>query len=66
MRTIEAVDEEAHRVDPDDWFWNESWYVSWIDLDRAPAGSFRVGILPNQARAMLWSFMRDGAGWFGL
>jgi hypothetical protein len=65
MRPIQAVDEETHRVDPDDWFWNESWYFSWIDLAGGPAGFFRLGILPNQGRAMLWSFVHDGSRWVG-
>ena len=50
-------DELLHPTDPDDWSWNESWFFSWIDLDGGPAGFFRVGLLPNQQRAMLGSFV---------
>jgi hypothetical protein len=60
-----AADEELHPADPGDWSWNESFYFSWIDLDRGPAGFFRVGVLPNQGRAMVWCFVHaggDGAG----
>jgi hypothetical protein len=54
------ADEQFHPVDPDDRSWNESWFFSWIDLDGGPAGFFRVGVLPNQRRAMLWSFVHTG------
>jgi len=58
-------DERVHAADPAVWSWNESWYFSWIDLDGGPAGFFRVGLLPNQGRAMLWCYMfRDGE-WVG-
>ena len=58
-------DERMHPADPAVWSWNESWYFSWIDLDGGPAGFFRLGLLPNQQRAMIWSYVfRDGT-WFG-
>jgi hypothetical protein len=64
--SISAADEDFHPFDPDDWSWNESWLVSWIDLDGGPAGFFRVGLLPNQGRAMLWSFVYAGGRWLGI
>ena len=60
------ADERIHPVDPDDWSWNESWYFSWIDLDGGPAGFFRVGVLPNQRRAMLWCFVHVDGNWLGI
>jgi hypothetical protein len=43
------------------WSWNESWYFSWIDLDGGPAGFFRLGLLPNQQRALIWNYVfHDG------
>ena len=58
-----GADERIHGVDPDDWSWNESWFFSWIDLDGGPAGVFRVGITPNQERAMLWCFVHVDGAW---
>jgi hypothetical protein len=58
-------DEQFHPVDPDDLIWNESWFFSWIDLDGGPAGFFRVGVLPNQRRAMLWMFVHVDGVWLG-
>jgi hypothetical protein len=63
--TFTAADEALHRFDPDEWSWNESWYCSWIDLDGGPAGFFRVGVLPNQRRAMLWAFVHVDGEWLG-
>jgi len=65
-RPFVAADEQVHQVDPDDWTWNESWFFSWIDLDGGPAGFFRVGLLPNQRRAMLWSFVHIDGRWLGI
>jgi hypothetical protein len=59
-------DEAMHRFDPDEWSWNESWFFSWIDLGGGPAGFFRVGVLPNQRRAMLWSFLFVDGAWLGI
>lgn len=58
-----AADERLHGHDPDDWSWNESWFFSWIDLDGGPAGVFRVGVLPNQRRAILWCFVHVDGAW---
>jgi len=56
-------DEQLHAHDPDDWSWNESWFFSFVDLDGGPACTFRLGVLPNQQRAMLWCFLHvDGEG----
>ena len=60
------ADEQVHASDPNDWSWNESWFISWIDLDGGPAGFFRVGLLPNQQRAMLWSFVYVNGDWLGI
>jgi hypothetical protein len=60
------ADEYLHPCDPDDWSWNESWYFSWIDLDGGPAGFFRLGLLPNQRRAMLWCFVHADGAWYGV
>jgi hypothetical protein len=60
------ADERMHPVDPDDWSWSESWFFSWIDLDGGPAGFVRVGVLPNQRRAMLWSFVHVDDSWVGV
>jgi len=59
-------DERMHPVDPDDWSWSESWFFSWIDLDGGPAGFARIGVLPNQRRAMLWSFVHVDDSWLGI
>ena len=61
-----AADEKMHPTDPDDWSWSESWFFSWIDLDGGPAGFARVGVLPNQRRAMLWSFVHVDGSWLGI
>jgi hypothetical protein len=61
-----AADERLHPHDPWDWSWNESWFFSWIDLDGGPAGFFRVGVLPNQQRAMLWNFVYVDGRWLGI
>jgi hypothetical protein len=53
-------DETFHQFDPHDWLWNESWFFSWIDLEGGPVGFFRIGVLPNQQRAMLWNFVYTG------
>ena len=58
-------DELVHPVDPTVWSWNESWYFSWIDLDGGPAGFFRLGLLPNQERAVIWSYVFHDGVWFG-
>ncbi|MDT3439357.1 MULTISPECIES: hypothetical protein [unclassified Pseudofrankia] len=61
-----ADDENLHPADPHVWSWNESWYFSWIDLDGGPAGFFRLGLLPNQRRAMLWCFVHVDGAWHGV
>ncbi len=61
-----ATDEHMHAADPAVWSWNESWYFSWIDLDGGPAGFFRVGLLPNQDRAMLWCYVQHDDTWVGV
>ena len=58
-------DEHVHPFDPAVWSWNESWYFSWIDLDRGPAGFFRLGLLPNQERALIWSYVFHDGVWYG-
>ena len=65
-RPLVAADERVHPVDPAAWSWSESWFFSWIDLDGGPAGFFRVGVLPNQRRAMLWSFVHVDGQWLGV
>ena len=60
-----SVDERVHPADPAVWSWNESWYFSWIDLDGGPVGFFRVGLLPNQNRAMLWCYVHRDGEWLG-
>lgn len=60
------IDEQVHRFDPDVPSWNESWYFSWIDLDGGPVGFFRLGLLPNQGRAMLWCYVHRDGEWLGL
>jgi len=61
-----SADERMHRFDPDVWSWNESWYLSWIDLDGGPVGFFRLGLLPNQGRAMLWCYVHRDGEWLGV
>jgi hypothetical protein len=63
-----SIDEQVHAFDPEVWSWNESWYFSWIhlDLDRGPAGFFRLGLLPNQRRAMLWCYVHRDGEWLGI
>lgn len=60
-----AADERMHRADPSRWSWNESWYCSWIDLDGGPAGFFRLGVLPNQRRGILWCYVHRDGVWLG-
>ena len=63
---IEPADERVHAVDPDEPTWNESWFFSWIDTEGGPAGFFRLGVLPNQQRAMLWFFVNVDGAWLGI
>jgi hypothetical protein len=63
---VGPADEQVHRFDPDVWSWNESWYFSWIDLDGGPAGFFRLGLLPNQGRAMVWCYVHRDGEWIGV
>jgi len=63
---VVAADELMHAIDPDDWSWNESWFLSWIDLNGGPAGFFRVGVLPNQRRAIFWGFVYVDGEWLGV
>jgi hypothetical protein len=65
-RVVEFADELVHPADPADWSWNESWFFSWIDLAGGPAGFFRIGLLPNQQRAMLWCFVNVDGRWLGV
>ncbi|WP_020105928.1 hypothetical protein [Nocardia sp. 348MFTsu5.1] len=59
-----AADENVHPADPGEWSWSESWFLSFVDLDDGPAGTFRVGITPNQNRAMLWFFVAIDGAWY--
>lgn len=59
------ADERMHRFDPSDWSWNESWYFSWIDPAGGPAGFLRLGVLPNQRRAILWCYVHRNGAWLG-
>jgi hypothetical protein len=63
LSAVRGHDEGLHRADPGDWSWSESWFFSFIDLDGGPACTFRVGVLPNQDRAMLWCFMFVDGAW---
>jgi hypothetical protein len=65
-RPFGAHDEQIHPADPEDRSWNESWFFSYIDLGGGPAGFFRLGLLPNQRRAMLWSFVHVDGRWLGI
>lgn len=56
--------ERMHAIDPGDLSWNESWLLSWIDRDGGPAGVFRIGVIPNQKRAMLWMFVHIDGAWY--
>jgi hypothetical protein len=58
-------DEQVHPHDPAVWSWNESWYFSWIDHAGGPAGIFRHGLLPNQERALIWSYVFVDGVWYG-
>ena len=64
--TLRESDEQVHPVDPEIWSWNESWFFSFIDRDGGPAGFFRLGLLPNQDRAMIWSFVHVDGRWLGV
>jgi hypothetical protein len=66
QQPLVALDERSHPVDPAVWSWNESWFSSFVDHDGGPAGFFRLGALPNQGRAMLWSFVHVGDEWLGV
>jgi hypothetical protein len=63
---VVEADETMHAVDPGDRSWNESWFFSWIDTAGGPSGFFRVGVLPNQDRAMLWMFVFVDGRWLGV
>ncbi len=64
--TLSERDEQFHDVDPALPSWNESWFFSFVDLDGGPAGFFRLGLLPNQDRAMVWSFVHVDGRWLGV
>jgi hypothetical protein len=59
-------DERIHRVDPAVRSWNESWFFSCIDLGGGPAVFSRVGVMPNQHRAMLWCFAHVDGEWLAV
>jgi hypothetical protein len=60
------ADELVHDADPADPSWNESWFFSWIDLAGGPSGFLRVGVMPNQRRAMLWCFLHVDGAWLAV
>ncbi len=63
---IVDTDEQIHAADPKVWSWSESWFFSFIDLDGGPALVFRVGVVPNQRRAMLWAFVHVDGEWLAV
>jgi hypothetical protein len=48
--TVEAADEGRHEPGPDVW-WNESWYLDFVDDGGDLAGYVRLGLYPNQGVA---------------
>jgi len=59
-------DEGAHAFDPDVEWWNESWFWDWYDRDGHVAGHCRIGIHPNQQRAWVWLYLKQGEEWICL
>jgi hypothetical protein len=58
---IRPEDEGPHPFDPDEEWWNESWFWDFFDANGELAGHCRIGMLPAQRRAWLWFFLyRDG------
>lgn len=47
---VDAADEGRHEPGPDVW-WNESWYLDFVDEGGALAGYVRLGLYPNQGVA---------------
>lgn len=45
--TVAAVDEGRHEPGPEQW-WNESWYLDFVDAEGTIAGYVRLGLHPNQ------------------
>lgn len=45
--TVDPADEAPHAPGPEEWF-NESWYLDFVDDDGAVAGYVRLGCHPNQ------------------
>ncbi len=48
--TVDPADESPHAPGPEEWF-NESWYLDFVDDDGAVAGYVRLGLHPNQGVA---------------
>jgi hypothetical protein len=45
--SVDPVDEGRHEPGPEQW-WNESWYLDFVDADGELAGYVRLGLHPNQ------------------
>jgi hypothetical protein len=58
---IRPEDEGPHPYDPDQEWWNESWFWDFFDASGEAAGHCRIGLHPVQRRVWLWCFLyRDG------
>lgn len=57
--SVLPVDEGRHEPGPEQW-WNESWYLDFVDEDGALAGYVRLGLHPNQGVAW-WTACLVGA-----
>ena len=58
---IRPEDEGLHPYDPDQEWWNESWFWDFFDASGEQAGHCRIGLHPVQRRVWLWCFLyRDG------
>ena len=58
---IRLEDDGFHPYDPDERWWNESWFWDWYDADGSVAGHCRIGCIPGQDRVWMWLYLyRDG------
>lgn len=59
---IRFEDEGLHPFDPQEEWWNESWFWDWFDDQGELAGHCRIGH-PTQKRAWVWLFLYHRGEW---
>jgi hypothetical protein len=60
---IRFEDEGLHPFDPNEEWWNESWFWDWFDDSGELAGHCRIGLHPAQKRAWVWLFLYHRGEW---